>query len=248
MRAVWMVVVAVAWATIILWERPSAHAQSLDPLVTDPQHYHLEVENQWVRVIRERMEPHEKMPMHQHPAPGAVIVFLTDRHNRLTSPDGESRELRDHAGDLMWSPASTHRSENLNDASFEAVQIEPRRPAHGVPTAAVDRRDATVVDPQHYHVELENEYVRVIRVSIGPHEKLLMHTHPHTGAVLVHLTDQNMRLTLSDGTVRASRYAARQVRWVGPGAAHQDENLSDTPLTFIRIELKLAVDPDTPSR
>jgi len=28
---------------------------------------------------------------------------------------------------------------------------------------------------------------------------------------------------------------------VEPGAAHQDENLSDQPLRFIRIELKLAV-------
>jgi len=216
--------------------------QSLDPLVADPQHYHLEVENQWVRVIREQMGPNEKMPMHQHPAPGGVIVFLTDRHNRLTSPDGVSQELRDRAGDLMWSLASTHKSENLNDAPFEAVQIEPRRPASGAPSFSVGKLDATVIDPQHYHVELENEYVRVLRVSIGAHEKLRMHTHPPTGAVLVQLTDQNLRLTSSDGTIRDSRYAAKQVRWVDPGIAHQDENLSDTTLKFIRIELKLAVD------
>jgi quercetin dioxygenase-like cupin family protein len=220
----------------------SLRAQSLDPLVADPQHYHLEFENQWVRVLREKMGPHEKMPMHSHPLPGSVIVFLTDRHNRLVSPDGESQELSDRAGDLMWSAASTHRSENLSDAPFEAVQIEPRRPASGVPVSpfAIEKLDATVVDPQHYHVVLENEYVRVIRVSIGPHEKLRLHKHPDTGAVLVHLTDQNMRLTLAAGTIRDSRYPAKQVRWVGPGAAHQDENLTDTQLSFIRIELKLA--------
>jgi quercetin dioxygenase-like cupin family protein len=143
----------------------------------------------------------------------------------------------------MWSAASTHRSENLTGTPFEAVQIEPRRPASAARAPAVPsgKLDATVVDPQHYHVDLENEYVRVIRVSIGPHEKLRLHTHPDTGAVLVHLTDQKMQLTLADGTVRDSRYAAKQVRWVEPGAAHQDENLSDTPLSFIRIELKLAV-------
>jgi quercetin dioxygenase-like cupin family protein len=225
----------------------AALGQSLDPLVADPQHYRLEVENQWVRAIREQMGPSEKMPMHQHPAPGSVIVFLTDRHNRLTAPDGRSQELRNHAGDLMWSMPSTHRSENLTSAPFEAVQIEPRQPnkppaskASASP-APPDKLDATVVDPQHYHIEFENEYVRVIRVSIGPHEKLRLHKHPDTGAVLVHLTDQNMRLTLADGTTRDSRYAAKQVRWVDPGIAHQDENLSDAPLRFIRIELKLAV-------
>jgi quercetin dioxygenase-like cupin family protein len=221
----------------------SLRAQSLDPLVADPQHYHLEFENQWVRVLREKMGPREKMPTHQHPLPGSVIVFLTDRHNRLTSQEGASQELRDHAGDLMWSPASTHRSENLSDAPFEAIQIEPKRPAGAAPVSpfTAGKLDATVVDPQHYQVVLENEYVRAIRVSIGPHEKLLLHKHPDAGAVLVHLTDQDMRLTLSDGTVRDSRYPAKQVRWVGPGAAHQDENLSDAPLKFIRIELKLAV-------
>jgi quercetin dioxygenase-like cupin family protein len=233
----------VVW--VVLWlPPPAARAQSLDPLVADPQHYHLEVENQWVRVIRERMGPKETMPMHQHPAPGSVIVFLTDRHNRLTSPDGVSQELRNRAGDLMWSAPSTHRSENLTSAPFEAVQIEPRRPASGTPAppAAIDKLDAAAIDSAHYHVELENEYVRVLRVSIGAHEKLRLHKHPDTGAVLVHLTDQNMRLTLSDGTTRNSRYAANQVRWVKAGAAHQDENLSDTPLRFIRIELKQAVD------
>jgi quercetin dioxygenase-like cupin family protein len=231
----------ILWLTVVL-AVSTAWAQSLDPLVADPQHYTLEVENQWVRVIRERMGPNEKMPMHQHPGPGSVIVFLTDRHNRLISPEGVSQELRNRAGDLMWSAPSTHRSENLNNAAFEAVQIEPRRPAgKSASPAPVDKLDATVVDPQHYKVELENEYVRVLRVSIGPHEKLRLHKHPDTGAILVHLTDQNMRLTLSDGTTRNSRYAAKQVRWVEPGAAHQDENLSDMPLRFIRIELKLAV-------
>lgn len=121
------------------------------------------------------------------------------------------------------------------------VPTAPGNDRGSIFTAIQDKLDATVVDAQHYHVELENEYVRVIRVSLGPHEKLRMHTHPVTGAVLVHLTDQNMRLTFADGTSRDSRYAARQVRWVEPGVAHQDENASDKPLTFIRVELKLAV-------
>jgi quercetin dioxygenase-like cupin family protein len=218
---------------------PAALAQPPDPLVADPPHYHLEIENQWVRAFRERMEPHGIMPLHRHPAPGAVIVFLTARHNRLTPEQGPAQELRNRAGDVIWAPASTHRGENLTDAPFEAVQVEPRRPAGRAPAPArSDALDATVVDPQHYHVELENEYVRVLRVRIGPHEKLRLHTHPATGAVLVQLTDQNLRLTLADGTARESNYKAGVVRWVEPGPAHQDENLSNELLEFIRIELK----------
>ena len=239
MRVFRTLTVMMLWVACGLWVRPATHAQSLDPLAIDKVHYKLEVENQWVRAFRELMAPRETMPMHQHPAPGAVIVFLTDRHNRLTSPEGVARELRDHAGDVMWSPASSHRSENLTDGAFEAVQIEPRRPAGGAAKHfVVDKLDATVVDPEHYHVDLENEYVRVLRVTIGPHEKLRLHNHPDTGAVLVQLTDQDLRLTLADGTTRPGRYPAKTVRWVEPGPAHQDENLSDAALRFIRVELK----------
>ena len=55
---------------------PAARAQAPDPLAADPQHYHLEVENQWVRVIREHMGPNEKMPMHQHPVQEPSSSFL----------------------------------------------------------------------------------------------------------------------------------------------------------------------------
>ena len=231
----------VAGGVVALMGIGSLLAQSLDPLVIDPKHYNIEVENPWVRAFRERMEPNGTMPMHQHPLPGAVIVFLTDRHNRLTAPDGTPRELRDHAGDLMWAASTSHRSENLEPIPFEAIQVEPRRPAGKtfVPAPA-EPMDAALVDPEHYRVEVDNEYVRVLRVTIGPHEKLKLHRHPDTKAVLIHLTDQNMRITSPDGAQRASKYAAKQVRWVESAGAHQDENLNDTPLRFIRIELKQA--------
>jgi quercetin dioxygenase-like cupin family protein len=234
MRALWITAAAACWIS-------TGSAQTLDPLVADPQHYHLEIENQWVRVIREKMAPNQKMPMHQHPAPGAVIVFLTGRHNRLVAPDGTAQELTNKPGDLMWSNPSTHRSENLNNAPFEALQIEPRRPSGvKITPAPAEKQDATIIDPKHYHVEVDNEYVRVIRVKIGPHEKLAMHRHPDTNAILVHLTDQNMKLTRADGTVNNTKYPARHVRWVESAGLHQDENLSDQPLEFLRIELKLS--------
>jgi len=241
MRGTYWSVTVGAWAAALFIGSPGVRAQSLDPLVVDPPHYKLEVENQWVRVFREKMAPNEKMTMHQHPAPGSVVVLLTDRHNRLTAPDGTAQEPKNRAGDVLWAPASAHRSENLTSMPFEALQIEPRRPS-GVKIipAPAEPMDATIVDPAHYHMEVDNEYVRVIRVNIGPHEKLRMHKHPDTKAVLVHLTDQNMRLTMPDGTTRSSVHPAKEARWVESAGAHQDENMSDKPLSFLRIELKQA--------
>jgi hypothetical protein len=52
MRSEWMVVAG----SVLL---ATGWAQNLDPVIADPQHYHLEFQNQWVRIIREKMGPHE---------------------------------------------------------------------------------------------------------------------------------------------------------------------------------------------
>ena len=212
--------------------------QALDPLKVDPPHYTLEADNPWTRVFREHMGPRDTMLMHQHPLPGSVIVFLTDRHNRLTYPDGTFREFSNHASELMWSAATSHRSENLDAIQFEAIQIEPRGTAATL--APIEKLDPVTIDPQHFHVEFENEYARVIRVKVGPHEKLAMHKHPDTKAVIVYLTEQNFQMTEANGKSAAHHYKAKQVRFADATPAHQDENLSDSPMELIRVELKRA--------
>jgi quercetin dioxygenase-like cupin family protein len=192
-----------------------------------------------VRVIREKMGPHETAPRHRHPEPG-VVVFLTDQNISQTSEDGSTRVVRHKAGDVAWSPASTHKDENLNDAAFEYVEIEPKGGAAAPPSAAENKLEAAIVDPKHYHVEFENDLVRVIRFPMEPHDKTLLHTHPSTGAVIVALTDQNTRQTLADGAAREIRHKAGEAWWGAPNFAHQDENKSDTRAVVIRIELKQA--------
>jgi uncharacterized RmlC-like cupin family protein len=225
------------WGFLLSWA--AAAAEAPDPLVADPQHTHLELENQWVRVFQEHMGPHETMPMHQHPAPGAVIVFLTGRNNHLVYFDGTAKDFQNQPGDVIWAAPTTHRSENLTGAQFAAIQIEPRPVANPKPFPK-ENTDAVIVDPAHYHVLVENEWIRAIALTVGPHEKLKMHKHPATWAVVVHLTDQDMRQYHADGTSRESHSKAGVVQWVPPDAAHQDENLSDKPFRLVRVELKQA--------
>ncbi len=218
---------------------PQALAQAPDPLIADPQHTHLEVQNQWVRVFEEHLGPHETMPMHTHSGPGALIVFLTSRNNKLVYIDGSSKTFQNRAGEVMWAAPTTHRSENLTGAEFAAIQIEPKPAANAKPFPQ-ESMDAVTVDPAHYRVVFENQWVRAIALTVGPHEKLKMHKHPATGAVVVLLTDQDMRQYHADGTARESHYKAGTVRWTPPDAAHQDENLSDNPFRLVRVEIKQA--------
>jgi beta-alanine degradation protein BauB len=230
----WIAAAASAWG-----QQPSDAKQAPDPLIADPAHTHLELENQWVRVFQEHLGPHETMPMHQHPAPGAVIVFLTDRNNRLFYFDGTSKDFHNQAGEVIWATPTTHKSQNSTGAQFAALQIEPRPIANAKPFPA-ESTDAVIVDPAHYQVLLDNEWIRAIRLTVGPHEKLKFHKHPATGAVVVLLTDQNMRQYHADGSSHENHGKAGTVRWTPPDESHQDENLSDKPFSLIRIEMKQA--------
>jgi hypothetical protein len=138
----------------------------------------LEFQNQWVRIIREKIGPRENAARQQRPEPGSVVVFLTDQTIFETQEDGSARVVRHQAGDVAWQPAGTHKDETRSDATFESVEIEPQKAAGGAaapPSAAENKLEAAIVDPKHYHVEFENDLVRVIRFPMEPHDKTLMH-------------------------------------------------------------------------
>ena len=95
--------------------------------------------------------------------------------------------------------------------------------------------DPVHVDSKHYRVEAESDRVRVLRVKYGPREKSVMHGHPDTVAVF--LTDNRGRFTFPNGRTEEMSWMAGQAMLM-PAENHIPENLSDTPLEVVLIELK----------
>ncbi len=93
-----------------------------DATVVDPEHYTVEFENDYVRIVRISYGPNEKSVMHDHMA--HVAVFLTDGKGTFTYPDGKTEEWDAKTGVSIWSPAGTHLPENLLDAPFELILVE----------------------------------------------------------------------------------------------------------------------------
>jgi mannose-6-phosphate isomerase-like protein (cupin superfamily) len=98
-------------------------------------------------------------------------------------------------------------------------------------------QDAAVLDSTHYKVEFENDDVRVLRITYGPGEKSVMHSHP--ASVVVFLSGGTGRMTLPDGTTEDFEVMAG-VTAPNPPAVHQPENIGDVPFEIIQIELKNA--------
>ena len=95
--------------------------------------------------------------------------------------------------------------------------------------------DSVKADPKHYKVEFENTKVRILRISYGPHEKSVMHSHP-SGAI-VSLTDQRVRFNLPNGTSQEIQLKAGQAVWMD-ATTHLPENLTDGRLEVIYVEVK----------
>ena len=107
----------------------------------------------------------------------------------------------------------------------------------------ISAQDPTKTLPESYTVQLDNEYVRVVRVHYDAGAKLPEHTHPPGTTVYVYLND-------SDGVVfrhsgNSSRAVTRPavkaggVRVASGGEErHTAENPASTPSDFLRVWLK----------
>ncbi len=105
--------------------------------------------------------------------------------------------------------------------------------ALAVPSALA--QDAAKVDSQHYKVESENSRVRVLRVKYGPHEKSVMHGHPDLVAIFQ--TDGRVKFTYPGGKTEERETKAGQILFT-PAVKHLPENLSDSDMEVILVELK----------
>lgn len=96
-------------------------------------------------------------------------------------------------------------------------------------------QDPTKVEPTHYKLAFENEYVQVVDVHYGPHEKSSLHAHP--GGVVVILTAGHLRFTDENGKTQEVFAKAGESRWFPP-FKHRVENLGGTTYNAVYIGIK----------
>ena len=96
--------------------------------------------------------------------------------------------------------------------------------------------DPTVVAPDHYSVEFENDKVRAIRIKYGPGETSVMHYHPDSVAVF--FDDLQGQFELPDGSTQDMTAEAGQAIFT-PAGQHRPSNVGDKPfeLNSDRVEV-----------
>src|SRR5262245_20417470 len=96
-------------------------------------------------------------------------------------------------------------------------------------------QDPVKVAAKQCKVTFENDYVRVLSWSTGPHEKTAMHGHP--AMVSISLSGGKTRFTSPDGKTREVETKAGQASWSDPDK-HSSEALGGKADQIIQVELK----------
>ena len=173
------------------------------------------------RVIVATLQPRTPAIAKSGHATHRVLIYLDA--GVMTVKEGEQlARIEFRRGDVRWRPAGgAYIAENVSDHPIRILEIDLKGAPAG--PAPVSKLDPVTVDGQHYKVELENEYVRVLRVHYEPREKGQTHEHI-LNRVVVYLNDQ-------------PNAKADDARMTG-AATHAEENASDRPADRIAVELK----------
>jgi quinol monooxygenase YgiN/quercetin dioxygenase-like cupin family protein len=116
-------------------------ARAQDPVALYPENYRVLRENERVRVIDFRLAKGARENAHHHRP--HVVYVLQGFRIRFTFPDGTTALRETKSGDVLWSEAVTHASENIGDTDAHGILVELKEPpAHA---AAGDRLTAVTV-------------------------------------------------------------------------------------------------------
>jgi hypothetical protein len=107
-------------------------------------------------------------------------------------------------------------------------------------------QDPTKVAPESYKLQLENEWVKVLKVSYAPNSKVPVHDHSKGPAAYVYLVDSGpVRFVhagwendpvLTRQATKAGSFRLSPTRF--DNETHAVENISNTRSDFLRIEIK----------
>ncbi len=122
----------------------------------------------------------------------------------------------------------------MNQHDTEKSELEQEWP---------DALDAMVAAPDHHEVLLENERVRVLDSRIKPGDTVPVHTHRWASVLYILGTSDFIRYdnegnAVFDSRTKESSIVAGTVTWSPPLRAHSVENVGNTEIRVVSVELK----------
>ena len=217
--------------------------ETLDPLKVAPQAYKLEFENEWVRVMRVRYGPKEKIAEHYHTERPAAYVYLTDSgpviFKHVDLPYGDITRAAVKAGTfrLYRAVKEDHAVENTSDITSVFLRVEFKtEPTNQNSLRGKFHREPVPPGENSRKTQFENEQIRVERLVIAAHKSMDVSTAAQP-ALLVALEPSKLQARGPKGRDRINLEMGKTI-WISAGQQQQLENSADKPLEMLRFEFK----------
>jgi len=198
--------------------------------ISGEAHHHPKFENEFVRIWDVTVPAGEATLWHVHRNDN-VVVTLGDASLRIENATAPATEAQWKFGEVRFAKATyVHRAMNVGTTPFHNLTIELlKSPAFLADLSNLPKEAGR--DPI-----LENDRVRVYRLSLAPGESIAMHTHPLPG-VVVTITAAEIEVT-ADGKSVTHPVKSNDVSWRAGGVTHSIRNVGQTRFEALDIELK----------
>lgn len=230
-------------ATLVCLLASSVFAQ--DPLLVAPQNYRLQLENDWVKVVRVRYGPREKVPAHDHTQTAAAYVYLNDcgpvifkhinlSYGAITRPETKAGSFR-----LYKAVKEVHEVENPNDTQSDFLRVEFKtEPVNDKALRGKFHRESYPAGENFQKTQFENEQIRVMRLVIAPNKKMDVSTTASEPALLIALSPAKFKV--SGKKIKAAQVSLEmgRARWLGADRQETLENSGGAPIELLRFDLK----------
>ncbi len=208
----------------------TALAQRPVPIEDEPRH-HLILENRYVRVFSVEIPPGDVSLFHTHRHSG-VSIRLGDAKIKDEPLNKESTDITVKLGAVAFALNPTplvHRVSNIGQTPFRNIFVELLSPPGPVPTSPLS-------EGSRHRLELENDLVRVYRLTLAPGDSTDDHLHD-APVVTIAVTAGTVSLEKLSGESRLELKEG-EARWEVRGVSQRMRNVGIAPFEAVEIELK----------
>lgn len=218
-----MVNMKLRFALAALLATTAVTVSAQDPIQSLPGAYKLQLENEYVKVVRVHYDAGAKLPEHTHPVGTTAYVYLNDSEGVTFTHGGTNRVITRRpvkAGAIRISPGQeeTHSVENASSMPSDFLRVVFKTTDGGSRTT-MERLAPT-------DVEFANKQMRVTRLRVKPGQTLSIESQ----------RNPSLRIAIREGVKQWTTPPADFVRWLDKGTTEDFAVTGDFPVDIIKIE------------
>jgi quercetin dioxygenase-like cupin family protein len=206
--------------------------------ITNEGHHHQVLENDYVRVFKVEVAPHEATLMHRHRHDYLFVsIGPADVSNEVEGKPPVELKLQD--GQTGFLAANfAHIARNLGSMPFRNVTIELLQDGKDRTTPPPkwdEERGLQVLHRGTQEILLVKDGARVSEIELQPGGMIPSHHHngPH---LVVAITDLDLRSDIEGRPPTPAQLKSGDLKWMPGGYTHTLTNVGKQPAKFVTVE------------